>query len=110
MFNRFILIALLATSTFLWGEEASSSHKRYITSDQVNVTESGILVFLNGNIQPVKAQLLSYDEEGMFVMFQGTESVNGSFEKGPCGLHQVWHRACGGCGVLFCPMNCTCFD
>jgi hypothetical protein len=110
MFNKYALIALLATNTFLWGEETSSSYKQYITSDQVTVTESGILVFLKGNIQPVKAQMLSYDEEGMFVMIQGTESVNGSFEKGPCGLHRVWHRECGGCGVLFCPMNCTCFD
>jgi hypothetical protein len=31
-------------------------------------------------------------------------------KRGPCRIHRVWHRACGGSGVLFCPGNCTCFD
>lgn len=110
MYQKYILFALLATSAFLWSEETSSMYKRYITPDQITVTASGILVFLDGNIQPIKAMELSYDEEGMFVMLHIAEPANYSFEKGPCGLHRVWHKECGGCGVLFCPMNCTCFD
>jgi hypothetical protein len=110
MFKKYGFIALLAINGFLWGEETSSINKRYIKPNQVTVTDSGILVFLDRNIQPIKALQLSYDEEGMFVLLQDTESPSGSFEKGPCGLHRVWHKACGGCGVLFCPMNCTCFD
>lgn len=110
MYQKHILFALLTMSTFLWGEETSSMQKRYITPDQVTITTSGILVFFDENIQPTKAMELSYDEEGMFVMLHIDEAANGSFEKGPCGLHQVWHKQCGGCGVLFCPMNCTCFD
>jgi len=31
-------------------------------------------------------------------------------KRGPCRIHKVWHRACGGCGVLICPGNCTCYD
>jgi hypothetical protein len=95
-------------SAFLWSEGSSSVQKRYIKPDQVIVTESGILVFVEETVQPIKALGLSYDEEGLFVTFRDME-LNGSFEKGPCGLHRVWHKDCGGCGVWLCPMNCTCF-
>lgn len=102
-----MLAFLLAISTFLWSEEPSSIHKEYVRPDQVIITESGIIAFLEENVDPVVVQQVAFDERGLFIVFQQSES---SFGKGPCGLHDVWHTACGGCGVLFCPMNCTCFD
>ncbi len=110
MLKKYGLIVLIAMNGFLWGEETALTNKKYVKADQVVVTDSGILVFLDRNVQPVKVLELSYDEEGLFVLLRETESPIGSFEKGPCGLHRVWHKACGGCGVLLCPMNCTCFD
>jgi len=110
MYRSIFLCFFLLIDTFLWSEEPLSLYKKYIRPDQIILTESGILAFLEGNVEPINVQQVSFDREGLFILFEQIESSHSSFGKGPCGLHDVWHAACGGCGVLFCPMNCTCFD
>ncbi len=75
-----------------------------VNPNQVWVTEEGIFAYLEEEQQMVIGQELSIDKCGNMVL---KEVV---LAKGPCYIHDLWCRRCGGCGVLFCPMNCSCFD
>lgn len=96
-------------STHVWGYSAQESHenikhglqeKIYVTPEQIEVTEEGILFYDVVKEILILSKTLSYDEKGLY--------LKPVVQRGPCGLHSVWCRDCGGCGVIYCPMKCTC--
>jgi hypothetical protein len=80
---------------------AKESERRiYISPDQIVVTKEGIIAYPLGAEKPIAGKTLSFDEKGLYIKEW----------KGPCWLHDLWCKRCGGCGVLLCPMNCSCYD
>ncbi len=75
--------------------------KIYVSPEQIEITEQAILVWLSGEKTFLLAKSIGFDDQGLYVK---------QLTRGPCGLHNRWCKICGGCGVLLCPMNCTCYD
>ena len=93
-----VFTAFLFTSS-VYGK-ADAEKKTYVNLDQIVVTEKGVFAYLGKGEKPIAGRNLSFDEKGMYIKEW----------KGPCWLHDPWCPQCGGCGILFCPMNCSCFD
>ena len=98
MSKFFIGVFFLATF-FL----SANEQKIYVSPQDIEITQNGIYYIDREGATEQKIDALQYDEHGLYFL-------DISQTRGPCGLHQVYHADCGGCGVLFCPMNCTCFD
>jgi hypothetical protein len=84
--------------------------KIFATPDQILITPDAIFVYTPNKYKLLKAEFIGIDDDRVFVAVHENELVP---KRGPCGLHREWHMrpmGCGGCGVLLCPMNCTCFD
>ena len=75
--------------------------KIYVTPEQIQITENGILFYDMEKEMFVTGTTLSYDEKGLYL----NPAVP---QRGPCGLHALWCKHCRGCGVLYCPMICQC--
>ena len=86
--------------------QASGLAERQFKVDpkKVTITEDGIFAYVEGNDKPVMGRSLSFDEHGNLLLKDVVLS------RGPCYIHDLWCHRCGGCGVLLCPMNCSCFD
>lgn len=101
MIHKLILALLfLITFSISMVEAKESGKKIYVSTDQIVITENGILAYVNESKTPIPGKTLSFDEDGMYIKEW----------KGPCWLHDLWCNRCGGCGVLLCPMNCSCYD
>lgn len=75
----------------------------YVNPQQIEMTENAIIVWsLDGN-DYILAKNIALDDKGLYIR----PLTN---QRGPCGLHTQWCNRCKGCGVLLCPMNCTCYD
>jgi len=72
----------------------------YVTPEQIEVTEDGILVYNIAGEEPIVGKTLSYDEKGLYLIPLTL--------RGPCGVHNLWCKHCKGCGVIYCPMKCEC--
>ncbi len=77
-----------------------TGRKIYVSADQIELTKDGIFAYVAGLEKPIAGKILSFDEHGMYILEW----------KGPCWIHDLWCNRCGGCGVLLCPMNCSCYD
>ena len=75
----------------------------YVTPPQIEITDYGIIAWLTDEKSFILGESLAFDSNGLYVKPM-------PLERGPCGLHDRWCKRCGGCGVLLCPMNCTCYD
>ncbi len=102
--NFFLLLcfATLCGSINAWSHPSQETEEKvYVSPEQIEVTEEGILVYdARGELVAIY-KTLSYDKKGLFL--KPIES-----ERGPCGIHRVWCRYCQGCGVIYCPMKCEC--
>ena len=95
------LVLLLFVTFFISSGEAKETEKKiYVSRDQIVITKDGILAYVDGAKTPIPGKTLSFDDNGMYIKEW----------KGPCWLHDLWCNRCGGCGVLLCPMNCSCYD
>jgi hypothetical protein len=83
-----------------WTYAREETIKIYVKPSQLEFTQQGVLAHIEGQDKPIAGKTLSFDENGMYIKEW----------KGPCWLHDLWCNRCGGCGVLFCPMNCSCYD
>lgn len=85
--------------------------KIYVTPDQVLITPEGIFVYTINRDKLLKGELMAVDNGKVYVAVSNAEITRKIPNlRGPCRIHRVYHQACGGCGVLLCPGNCTCFD
>ena len=78
-------------------------------SEQVSIQADGLYV-CTPNMKLLRAKYISFIDNKLCVFLPKPKLIA---KRGPCGLHAPYHRklqGCGGCGVLLCPMNCTCFD
>ncbi len=75
--------------------------KIYVTANQLDISNKGIIVSFEDGRNPILARNLSYDNNGLYIDVIICKA---------CDLHDTWCSLCGGCGVLLCPMNCKCFD
>ncbi len=96
--KNFVVWSLLFLISFAHAEEGAK--KIYVEPNQIEIMKGGILAHIDGEERPIAGKTLSFDENGMYIKEW----------KGPCWLHDLWCNRCGGCGVLFCPMNCSCYD
>ncbi len=72
----------------------------YVSLNQIEMVANGFLARLDAQNKVVAGKTLSFDENGLYIKEW----------KGPCWIHDLWCHRCGGCGILLCPMNCSCFD
>ncbi len=108
-FLGFSVFILVLSSNYVWSniqEEPIGSPQEervYINPDQIEITDYGIFARDIGRKKIVLVESLGFDKKGLYFkpMIE---------QRGPCGIHRAWCKICGGCGVLLCPMNCTCFD
>jgi len=87
--------------------------KIFTTPDKILITPNEIHIYSKENDKLIKGVYIGIENNRVYVAVSHEEETNttqSQVARGPCGLHRVWHRECGGCGVLLCPMNCTCFD
>lgn len=78
-----------------------TGNKIYVSPHQVEITDHGFIVRQDPlGKKAVAGKTLSFDQHGMYIKEW----------KGPCWIHDLWCSRCGGCGVILCPMNCSCFD
>lgn len=96
-FSRYFLFLFVLLFLSLHSKETEK--KIYVSPQDLQITEHGFIAF-DLSKKLVAGKTLSVDQNGMYIKEW----------KGPCWLHDLWCRYCGGCGVLLCPMNCTCFD
>ena len=78
-------------------------------SEQVSIQADGLYVCTPSK-KLLRAKYISFVDNELCVFIPKPKLIA---KRGPCGLHAPYHRkpqGCGGCGVLLCPMNCTCFD
>jgi hypothetical protein len=94
---------LSTTQTFADENPKMIEEKIYVTPNQIVLTEGLILAYLPGSPHPVSGTAIAFDSTGLYM----SRMVD---QKGPCYLHDLWCNRCGGCGVLLCPMNCSCYD
>jgi hypothetical protein len=94
-----IFLTLFLFTSSAYGELADEG-KVYVTPDQIEITEEGIFAYIKNAKRPIVGRTLAFDHIGMYIKEW----------RGPCFIHDLWCRRCGGCGVLFCPMNCSCYD
>lgn len=95
-------LTLLLLCFFSSKIEAKNLEKVRIHLDEIQTFENKPFLWNEADQKWNLVEYVSWDEGGCFAKV--TEM------KGPCGLHMQWCKACRGCGVLLCPMNCTCFD
>lgn len=100
--------ASLCFSVFLiaWiSNTAHCSHQKeekiYVNPEQIEITDQAILVWSLDGKPLTLAKSLGFDDQGLYIK---------QLVRVPCGIHNRWCKICGGCGVLLCPMNCTCYD
>ena len=77
--------------------------------EQIVVNQDGIFVY-TANKKLLLGKFIAVENGEIYVAVPQAKRIP---KRGPCGLHREYHkrpRGCGGCGVLLCPMNCTCFD
>jgi len=82
--------------------------KIYFTQDRFVLTDDGILLLLkdcDGTDIVVNLSQLNWDDGGIFVFAEQVIKAAGTCRNG----HAIWHRDCGGCGVLYCPARCRCY-
>jgi len=78
-------------------------YKLYINPGRVLVSNKGISLDLFD--QTIQVDHLLSDELGVYIPFRKADAITGKCLWG----HPIWHSACGGCGVLWCPFRCQCF-
>jgi hypothetical protein len=95
-------------STPLWcnlqaefNKASAKEEKIYVSPEQIEITHHGIVAWQPDGKNFIWGKSLAFDDKGLYIM---------PLERGPCGIHKRWCKTCGGCGVLLCPMNCTCYD
>jgi hypothetical protein len=116
--KKFVLCLVIVTlaftvipnSVFPQAERPESENvsKIYPLPNQILITPTAIFVHSNRSDELIKVERLEIEEGKICAVVRN--DFGHVLNRGPCGLHKVWHKACGGCGVLLCPMNCTCFD
>ena len=80
-------------------------NKIYFTHDHLILSDEGIFLLLqdqNGMEVEIMISQLNFDANGLFVL---AEQIGGTCRNN----HPIWHRECGGCGVMWCPARCRCF-
>lgn len=75
--------------------------KIYVTPEQIEVTEDGVLFYDTVEEMLILCKTLSYDSKGLYLK----PTVP---QRGPCGIHTPRCNFCSGCRVLYCPMKCKC--
>jgi len=105
-----ICFITLFCSSNIWSQNLERSYNRvenasyekiYVSPDQIEVTEEGVLYYDESEEILMLFKALSYDSKGLYL-------TPPTSERGPCGIHNLWCHACGGCGVIYCPMKCIC--
>jgi hypothetical protein len=97
------LCFVLIGASGLFGEESSASieipvqQKYYITQDQLQITENGIFVNIEGTSCFVAVHSLYCDADGLYIQ---------AIREPSCG-HGIYCNACGGCNQR-CPYRCKC--
>ena len=84
--------------------------KIFTTPDQILITSDGIFVYTASKKQLLSGKFIAIEDGEVYVAVSDPQFIP---KRGPCGLHKPWHtgkNGCYGCGILGCPMNCTCFD
>ncbi len=74
--------------------------KIYVSPNQLEITEKVIMVHFN-NAESLIARNLSHDENGLYIDVVICEA---------CSSHDEWCSMCKGCGVVWCPYKCRCYD
>lgn len=92
------LIVLISNTAYC---NHQKEEKIYVNPEQIEITDQAILVWSLDGKPLALAKSLGLDEQGLYIK---------QLTRGPCGIHNRWCRTCGGCGVILCPMNCTCND
>lgn len=101
------------TETFDYGDhicEAEEFSKIYPTPDQVLITPEAIFVYTKNHDRLLKGKFMGIEDGRIYVAVSKEELKSSPVARGPCLIHYIYHKKCGGCGVLLCPGNCTCFD
>lgn len=85
--------------------------KIFATPDQIVITPEALFIYTPSRDKLLNAEFIGLEEGKIFVAVSHSELMA---KRGPCGLYAEWHKrsqgGCGGCGILLCPMNRTCFD
>jgi len=81
--------------------------KIFPSPDQLIIQTDGIFVHSVNTNRILQGKFMALEDGEVYIAVRSPDRL---VKRGPCGLHKVYHKACGGCGVLLCPMNCTCFD
>ena len=84
--------------------------KIFVNPEQILVRKEGIFVATPSQNKLLQVKFIASENGDLYVAVPHVQLIS---KRGPCGLHKSYHRkpnGCGGCGVLLCPMNCTCFD
>ncbi|NGX61612.1 MAG: hypothetical protein K940chlam9_01099 [Chlamydiae bacterium] len=82
--------------------------KIYLTQDSLIVSDEGIFLLIkdhNGMEVEIMVSQLNFDSNGLFVLAEQIGSALGTCRNN----HSIWHSACGGCGVMWCPARCRCY-
>ncbi len=91
-----------------WGQESHSEtasrqpQKVYVSPDQVEVTDNGILFYSEFWEDPILGKSLSYDEHGLYIELKQAYC--------PIITHGPKCNKCGGCHMTSCPCCCICGD
>ena len=83
--------------------------KIFADPEQIVIKENGVFI-RTPQQKLVRGKFIGLEKGKVYVAVPKAKLIP---KRGPCGLHRVYHKkppGCGGCGVLLCPMNCTCFD
>ena len=73
--------------------------KIFADPEQILINKDGIFVY-TANKKLLRGKFIALENDEVYVAVPMAKIMP---KKGPCGLHKVYHRGCGGCGVL-------CFD
>ncbi len=80
--------------------------KIFPATNQILIRKDGIFVY-TANKKLVRGKFIAMENDQVYVAVARPKNIP---KRGPCNLHRLYHKECGGCGVLLCPMNCVCFD
>lgn len=97
----FLMTSVLTLNGWSYPSQAIEEERVYVTSEQIEVTDNGILVFFEGSESQVVARSLSFDEEGLYVEVECCYCPRG---------HQPRCKICRGCYKSSCPSHCRCSD
>lgn len=94
----------LGADDHILSEYRIEGDKIYIQPNQLNITNEGIFVIVQG--EQVLVPQLNCDENGTYCLMEYLDKITDKCYNG----HKIWCKRCLGCVVRYCKFRCKCVE